>query len=249
MTEETEKVDEQKEDVIKKEKPKAVKGKKQKEKTSKKKTKRIKLSRVIEPRKKLIRAVGGGFLGVLSVVALTYALWGFITEDSIMVVGAMFDVLSMGKGFNAFLGVWALAFTPLTSLEVLDPNWTDNLLLALLPILFAGVIIGTTTRRIGTAILGGVFFVFWGVVLPILFVYVFSIFGVSDPALLDAILISLFEEPLKNWPFDLLMYIFNDNIFISWSVAGTLEMSLIVTIVALPFAGIIQLLGKIFKKK
>ncbi len=252
MTEETEKVDMEEEGTLSKEKTNALKDQKpvKKEKVSKKKkTKKPKLSRIIEPRKKLVRAVGGGLLGVLSVVALTYAMWGFITEDSIMTVGVMFDVLSMGNSFNAFLGVWAISFTPLTSLYYLKPNWMDNLLMTLIPIAFAGFTIGITTRRIGTAILGGIFFVFWGIVLPILFVYIFSVFGLSDPALLDAILMSLLEEPLKKWNYDMFLHIFNNNIFISWCAAGTLEMSLLITVIAIPVAGIIQLLGKIFKRK
>ena len=56
-----------------------------------------------------------------------------MTDDSILFVGAMFDKLSMGNGFNGLMGVWCLSFTPLTSLDVLVPNWQDNWYYFLIP--------------------------------------------------------------------------------------------------------------------
>jgi len=108
----------------------------------------------------------------------------------------------------------------------------------------AGVFLGLVVKRFKTALLGGVFFVFWGVVLPILFVFVFSIFGMFDPPLLDAVLYGILHEPLDAWNYNWLMQIFNNNLFIAWSIAGTLELAIIITVIALPFAGLMQLIKK-----
>ncbi|MHA1438498.1 MAG: hypothetical protein ACTSPD_13060 [Promethearchaeota archaeon] len=106
---EKEKTEDVKADSSKKEiefKPKIKKKKK-----PKKKRKSKGFLSVADPRKQTVRAVGGGLLAVITVVAITYALWGIITDKSILYAGFMIDTLSMGKMFNSFLGVWALSYT------------------------------------------------------------------------------------------------------------------------------------------
>jgi hypothetical protein len=227
---------------MKKSKEDKKKQGKNKKKRKKKKSMK-KLMGIPEPREQVIRAAGGGLAGVLSLVALTYILWGIMTDDSILYAGRMFDILSMGNGFNSFLGIWALAFTPFTSMGDVLIDWQDNLLYVMVPLLFSGLTIGITTKRLSTAILGGIFFVFWGFVIPILFVYIFSIFGVFDPVIVDAILGGILEKPLNNWNYGWIMSIFN-NIYISWSGAGAIELGIMVTIISLPFAGILQLIKR-----
>ncbi|MFW6310759.1 MAG: hypothetical protein ACOC1K_00825 [Nanoarchaeota archaeon] len=225
-------------------KKKKEKVKENKEKKRKKKPKSMKkLMNIPEPREQIIRAAGGGFAGVLSMVALTYILWGIMTDDSILYAGFMLDTLSMGNGFNSFLGIWALSFTPFTSIGDILINWQDNLLYVMIPLIFSGLVIGITTKRLTTAILGGIFFIFWGFVLPILFVYLFSIFGVFDPVIVDAILGGILEQPLNSWNYDWLLSLFN-NLYISWSAAGALEIGIVVTVIALPIAGILQLIKR-----
>jgi len=224
-------------------KSKSVSKKKGKTKKPKKKKTR-KLMNLPEPSQQVLRAAGGGLLGVLSVVALTYILWGIITDNSILYAGSMIDMLSMGNGFNALMGVWALAFTPLTSLNSINKFWMDNFIYTLIPVLVAGVTIGITTKRIATAILGGIFFIFWGIIIPVLFVYVFSVFGVCDPAIVDSILVGILNKPLDNWNYDWLFPLFGNNIFIAWSVAGSIELGLIAIIIAIPIGAILQLITK-----
>ncbi|MFO8019318.1 MAG: hypothetical protein R6U96_11825 [Promethearchaeia archaeon] len=229
---------------MKKKKEKAKKSKKKKKEKPKKKPKSMKrLMSIPEPREQALRAAGGGLAGVLSVVALTYILWGIMEDESILYAGFMLDTLSMGNGFNAFLGMWALSFTPFTSIGAILVNWQDNLLYVMIPILFSGCVIGITTKRLTTAILGGIFFIFWGFVLPILFVYLFSIFGVFDPVIVNATLAGILENPLNSWNYDWLLGIFN-NLYITWSAAGALELGVLATVIALPFAGILQLIKR-----
>ena len=197
-----------------------------------------------DPSQQILRAAGGGLLGVFTVVALTYVLWGIITEESLLYAGAMIDTLSMGDGFNSLLGVWALSFSPLTSLNDLYPNWMDIWYYILIPIIIAGLVMALITKRISTSILGGVFFIFWGITLPILFVYVLPVFGIGDPPLINSILYGILNETIENWLYGGLFDLTGENLFLSWIIAGTIEYSIIVILVSLPFSAIIQIISK-----
>ena len=74
--------------------------------------------------------------------------------------------------------------------------------------------------------------------------YVFSVFGIFDPPLLDSVLYPVLKKPMGRWNYDFLLDVFNNNIFIAWSAAGAIEMSLIVTLIAIPIAGLAQLIKK-----
>ncbi|MGQ4873794.1 MAG: hypothetical protein ACP6IY_06960 [Promethearchaeia archaeon] len=229
------------ESKIKNEK-KEIKSKIKSKKTKKRSFK--KLMSALEPREQVIRAVGGGLIGVLSIVAITYILWGIITTTSILYAGNIFDVMSMGNGFNSLMGVWALSFTPLTSLNAINENWVDSWYYYLMPAILAGLFMGITCKRIGTSILGGIFFIFWGITIPIIFVFVLSTLGICDPVIVDSALASLLDEPLKKWNFDNLLSFFQGNIFLTWSIIGTIELAIIVIIIAIVIGGLIQLISK-----
>lgn len=213
-----------------------------KKKPKKKKPKSFKS--IVEPREQVVRAVGGGLAGVLAIVALNYILWGINTSDSIIYAGFMIDTLSMGNMFNSMLGVWALSFTPLTSLSSMMSNWMDSWYYIFIPIIFAGIVVGISTKRVGNAVLGGVFFIFWGIVLPILFVFIFSVMGLTDPPLLEAVLTGILYEPLSQWNYDFLLDLLGGNIFLSWTIAGTLEIGIIVIVIAIIIGGIIQVIKR-----
>jgi hypothetical protein len=218
------------------------KGKKKVEKKRKKDRKKFKkLVDLPEPSEAIMRAVGSGFLGVLAVVCWTYVLWGIAQDDNILHAGAMIDQLSMGNPFNALLGVWSLSFTPLTSINYIIPNWGDIFYYTLIPLLIAGILIGVITKRLKLAILGGLFFIFWGIVLPVLSVFILPIIGLFDPTLVDSVLIGILAGPLSEWNYDWLMPIFGNNLFVSWSAAGAIEVGLVVMIIALPIGGIRQI--------
>jgi len=200
-----------------------------------------KLLKLPEPSQQMLRAVGGGLMGVLAQIALTYILWGIATDESILYAGFIIDVSSMGNPFNALAGVWALSFTPLTVIDKIMLNWTDLWLYIFIPILVAGVIVGITGKRLFTCLIGGLFFIFWGIMIPLIMTYMLSIFGIMDPAIIDGFLFPLLNEPMSNWNYGWLYNLFN-NIFVSWSIAGTLEIGLIVTGIASLIGFFIQLI-------
>ena len=222
-----------------------IQAKKSEKKLKKERKKFRKLAARPEPGQQVLRAAGGGLLGVFAVVCWTYVLWGIFSDQNILYAGAMFDQLSMGNPWNAMLGVWALSFTPLTSLHVIFPNWLDVFYVILIPLLIAGLLIALITKRIKLSILGSLFFMFWGIVLPVLSVYVLPIIGIFDPALVDGELIGILAQPMNSaWLAPKLMPIFGNNLFISWSAAGTIEATLIVMLLALVLSAPIQLLKR-----
>jgi len=246
VSEEKEEVEEKSGDLKKKtkqmQKKELIEKKRAQIKLKKEQKKYKKLVAMPEPTQQILRAAGGGLIGILVIVALTYIMWGILTDESILYAGAMIDTLSMGNAFNSLLGVWALAFTPLTSIGHIITNWGEIWYYTIIPILIAGLIIGLTTKRFSTAILGGIFFMFWGIVLPIMFVYIFSVFSIFDPTLLDSLLVGMLNGPLDQWNYEWLLPIFNNNIFLTWTAAGALEYGLIVTGIAIIISLPIQLI-------
>lgn len=221
-----------------------VGAKKTDNKLKKERKKFRKLANRPEPSQAVVRAVGSGFLGVLGVTAITYVFWGILTSDSILYAGAMIDYLSMGNTVNGMMGVWALSFTPLTSITVIIPNWAEIWYWTFIPLLLSGLLMALLCKRIKIALLGGAFFVFWGIVLPMLGVFILGVFGIADPAILDGVLIGILGEPMSSWNYDWLMPLFSNNIFISWSAAGAIELGLIVTGIAVLFTAPMQALSK-----
>ena len=227
---------------IKQEKSSTKKAQKRLKKERKKFKKMVALP---EPSEQVLRAVGGGFLGVLAIVVWTYVLWGISSDNNIIYAGVMIDQMSMGNPFNAMIGVWALSFTPLTSINEIIPNWGDVWYYTFIPLLIAGLLVATFTKRIKLALLGGLFFAFWGIVLPVLSVYILAVIGLFDPAIVDGILIGILAQPLeKAWLAPNLMAIFGNNLFIGWSAAGAIEATLIVTLIGVILAAPIQLLKR-----
>lgn len=230
---------------IKKEKlekrKKLVQAKKKKAQEKKKRKKFKKYLKLPEPKENMLRAVGGGLLGVLAQVALTYILWGIATDESILYLGYMIDFTTAGNPLNALAGIWALSFSPITTFGIIIKNWGEVWYYLFIPIIVAGVAVGTTGKRILTTIFGVLFFIFWGMVIPILMVFVFSIFGLFDPVLIDSFLLPILNEPMNAWAYGWI-YDLSGNLFLSWTVAGTLEIGLFITIIALPIGALIQLI-------
>jgi len=218
--------------------------KKSAKKLKKERKKFRKLANRPEPSQAVVRAAGSGLLGVLAVTAVTYVFWGILTSDSILYAGTMIDFLSMGNMVNGMMGVWALSFTPLTSISVIIPNWTDIWYWTLVPLLLSGLLMALLCKRIKIGLLGGVFFIFWGFVIPMFGVFILGVFGITDPVILDSALSGILGEPMSSWNYDWLMPFFSNNIFISWSAAGAIEAGLIVTGITVLFTALIQLVSK-----
>jgi len=221
-----------------------VGAKKTAKKLKKERKKFRKMANRPEPSQAVVRAAGSGLLGVLAVTAITYVFWGILTSDSILYAGAMIDFLSMGNTVNGMMGVWALSFTPLTSISVIMPNWADIWYWTLIPLLLSGLLMALLCKRIKIALLGGVFFIFWGFVIPVLGVFILGVFGIADPVILDSALLGILGEPMSSWNYGWIMPFFNNNIFISWSGAGAIELGLIVMGFAVLFSAPIQALSK-----
>ena len=118
-------------------------------------------------------------------------------------------------------------------------DWAEIWYYIFIPIIVAGVVVGITSKRLFTGLLGGLFFIFWGIVIPLLMVTVFSVFGLFEPALIDAILIPIVQEPMSSWNYDIFFDLTN-SYFLSWIFAGVIEMGGVVMLFSLIISQLIQ---------
>ncbi len=225
---ESEEKEEEKEDLKPVEKEKKKKEKKPKKPKSYK--------RYDEPRKLMISAVGGGFLAVLSIVFLTYIFW-HLTGESLIHMSEMLDNLSKGNTINAVLGIWALSFTPFTSLGVLAPNWVNDWYFFIIPVIVSGLIIALSTKKIAYTLVTGFFFIFWAIVMPLIFFFIFPLFGLCDPVIVDAVLAAILEDAIASWtPVHLWLNSILNSVFLTWCISGAIEIGLLSMLMSLPFA-------------
>ena len=228
--------DETPEEVSKEKPKKEKKVKKEKIKKSKKPKKPTSFQRYEEPKKMMINAIGGSFLAVLSLVFFNYIFWGF-SDENLINKAVMLDNLSLGNPFNAVMGIWALSFTPFTALAVLAPAWFTEWYWFMIPLIVAGLIMAISTKRIGYTLISGVFFIFWAIVLPLIFVLVLPLFGVGDPIVVDLALTGILDDAISNWtPLHYWINSIFNNVFLTWCFFGAIELGLFVILVALPFA-------------
>ncbi|GAB4324298.1 MAG: hypothetical protein Kow0069_29840 [Promethearchaeota archaeon] len=198
-------------------------------------------------RKQFRNAIGGGFLAVLAIFVINYAL-SFFEDNFISEYVQTFEVYSAGQGVNEVLGFWGMSFTPISALNVLNPTWVDDWIVYLAPPLVAGLVIALATRSLKYCLIGSLWFVVWGMVLPLVFVFVLPLFGsisffeAVNPMSLNGALISVFQDVLASNGLVVVFKEMTSSPYLGWVMAGTLEIGGIVTLFSLPFGAIFSLL-------
>jgi hypothetical protein len=203
---------------------------------------------IVDAKVMLQKALLGSFLGVLAITFISYLV--FCLEDaSILSRTGIFTPYSHGNPINEVLGYWAVSFTPITSLETIVPDWTDDFYIYLAPAMVAGLAIALKTKSIKWSLVGGVFFIMWGILLPLVFMFILPIFGLVDPTSINASLVSGYGDVYGSFNgFYTGIITMFQSVFLGWVIAGTLETAAVVTVVSLPFALIFGVLQKLFSR-
>ncbi|MHA1871680.1 MAG: hypothetical protein ACTSU2_10035 [Promethearchaeota archaeon] len=211
-------------------------------------TKRRLIYNVEDSKEMMGKALVGSFLGVLSILFTAYIIYCF-EDKSILTRATIFNYYAQGNSLNEILGLWAVSFTPISSLGTIAPDWIDDWFYYIAPCLVAGLAIAIKTKSVKWSLVGGLYFIVWGTVLPMVFIYILPIFGLSDPSSINASLISAYSDVYHSFPgvYQGIINLFQ-SIYLGWCIAGSIEIGLVSLIFSLPLALIFNVLSKLFSK-
>lgn len=194
------------------------------------------------------RAIKGAFYAVISILIINYLIF-CLEDDSLLSRAEIFQYYAHGSVFNDIVGLWAVSFTPITSLEVVAPAWVEDVIIYLAPALVAGLFMAVNVKSVKWAPVAGLFFVMWGILLPMIFVLIFPLFSIVDPTAINASLISAFSDVYTNFnAFYSGIIGLVDSIFLGWCISGTLELAGIATVISLPLALLFNVLNNLFSR-
>ncbi len=203
----------------------------------------------IDIRNMWYRAIAGGIIASIMLLFFNYFFYAFGA-------GSFFDntylltYYSQGKPINEVIGLWAVAYSPLSSFAVLNPKWVDDWFSYLGPTMLSAVIIGGFTKNVRYSILGCFFFGLSGIMLAFTFMSVFPFFGVMDPTTIDAGLIATFPNVIENFnEFYTWIYLTANSVYFGWSVAGSIELGLFAILVAVPSSIVANIISSLFEKE
>lgn len=206
-----------------------------------------------DPRKQFGRAIMGGFVAVLAVFFVTYVL-GMFSDNLLGDYIHIFGIYSGGSGSNEVVGYWALAYTPISSLNIIEPTWMDDWFTYLGPVMIGGVIIALATRSFKYCLVGGFWFIVWAMLLPALFIVVFPFFGGNaliqeqiTPMGLNGAMISIFHDILTGDDFVVFFKFLTNSPYLGWCMAGALQLGAVALLFSLPFGAIFSLLRTIVR--
>ncbi len=200
-----------------------------------------------EMREKLTGAIVGGFFAVIA-----FSIAAFLVsclEDTVYATMTdAYTTYSNGSSLNEVLALWAVAFTPLTQLSNIQPNWVDDWLYYLLPCIISGLIIVVSGKGIKYSLVAGFFFILWGFLLPVIFTLFLPLFFNVSPTSFNAALASSFPLYLRA---DAFTNFFTDfsSLYLGWSFAGAIQYAGASLLFALPFAMLADLFRKVTRSK
>lgn len=195
------------------------------------------------------RAIKGAFYGVLSILIINYLIF-CLEDDSLLSRTEIFQYYSHGSVFNDIVGLWAVSFTPISSLNTINPAWVEDVIIYLAPGLVAGLFIAVNVKSVKWAPVAGLFFIMWGILLPMVFILILPLFGsMVDPTAINSSLISAFSDVYTNFnAFYSGIITLLDNIYLGWCIAGTLEIAGLATVTALPLSLLFGVLNSLFSR-
>ena len=216
---------------------------------------KLKSSAPLGPRfydsKETTEKMRGAIAGAFFAIALFYIVTFLISCIQTNIYGQMIDpysTYSNGSSFNEVLALWAVAFTPITQLNLIQPNWPNDWLIYLAPCLAGGLILAWAGRGIKYTIIATAFFVFWGFVLPVIYVLLVPLFFNVSPPSFNAALATGFQTTLFSDSFTNFFTSWS-NLYLGWCFAGAIQLAAFSFLFALPFALIVDLFKRVTQKK
>ncbi len=203
----------------------------------------------LDVRKMWYKSMFAGFLGVFLMMIVIYIMSCF--EDSTFLESAdFFTAYAQGNSINEAVGIWTVAYTPLSVFGQLDAGWTESWYLHLAPILVMAFVIGWQIKNPKYAILSSIFFVMWSVIFAFICLAILPMFGVLQPNSIDAGLIASYPEVVNGWSAA------TQNIadatsstFFAWATMGALQQGALLAALTIPISIIFALAHQLFGEK
>ncbi len=206
-----------------------------------------------DTREKLTKTMRASFFSVLSIFFIAYIIScidGILYLNSPITNSKPFENYSQGLILNEILGVWILAFTPITSFNDITSSWLEALPVFLGPTIFAAIILAIKTKSVKWTVIGGFFFMVWGILFALVFAYILPIFNLVSITSINGAIITAYGNvyvtfnPIYRWICDGLF----SSVFVGWCVAGSIELGLAAMGIALIVSFIFDLF-RLLKKR
>ena len=195
------------------------------------------------------KSIVAGFIGSCSMVFISYLIYCF-TSSSILERTFIFTAYSNGNVFNEFVGLWTATFTPISGFNSFLPKWLNDWYLYLAPTLVASLIVGGYVKNIKYSLLGVVFFVFFSILIPFIFLEVLPVFNLLDPSAIDGGLLSAYPGVVNGlWLIPAWVASITHSIFVGSCTGGALELGLFMLPFTFVFAIVFSILSRIFTKE
>jgi hypothetical protein len=209
---------------------------------------REQLTGTIDVREMIYKAMTAGFIACISMMFIAYIIYCF-EDSSFFTRTLIFTAYSQGNVMNEAIGLWTVAYTPVSAYTSLDADWLDSWYIHLAPTMVASLIIGMQVKNLKFSLLGVFFFIMFAVILPAVFLVLLPVFGIVDPSSIDAGLISAFPSVVDNWTgAQAVISEGTSSIFFAWCFGGAFELGLIASIFVIPFSVIFAILKAVFGK-
>jgi hypothetical protein len=190
------------------------------------------------------KSIIAGLVGCLSMVFIAYLIYCF-SSKSILSLTTVFSVYSNGNVFNEFVGLWTATFTPISGLNSFVPGWLNDWYLYLAPVVVAALIIGVSVKNLKYSFLGVIFFIFFSILIPLIFLFILPMFNLLDPSSIDGGLIAAYPSVVSGlWSLPQWVMNISHSVFLGWNVAGGIELGLF----ALPFTLVFSIIFSIFAR-
>ncbi len=196
------------------------------------------------------KSIVAGFIGSCSMVFISYLIYCF-TSSSILERTFIFTAYSNGNVFNEFVGLWTATFTPISGFNSFLPKWLNDWYLYLAPTLVASLIVGGYVKNIKYSLLGVVFFVFFSILIPFIFLEVTTC---VQPVGFQALLMEVSYPRIRGllmvlWLIPAWVASITHSIFVGWCTGGALELGLFMLPFTFVFAIVFSILSRIFTKE
>ena len=206
------------------------------------------LSAEIDVREYWYKAISAGFIASIFMVIVGYLLYCF-TDDTILSRTAIFTAYSNGNVFNEVMGMYTVTYTPITALEGIVPDWSDDWYLHLMPTLFAAVLMGGIVKKTKYVILSAGFFIFFGIILPFAYLTILPVFDLLDPSSVDGSLLSAYPTVIESlWLVPRWIADNTHSVFVGWCVGGAIELGLFAMVFAIVLGWVFGILSRLFTR-
>lgn len=200
-----------------------------------------------EMREKLTTAIIGGFFAVIVFYIATFLV--SCLEDTIYATMTdSYTVYSNGNPLNEVLALWAVAFTPISQMNLINSAWIEDWLFYLIPAIIAGLVLVVAGKGIKYTLVAAFFFAFWGFILPVIFTLFLPLFFNVSPTSFDAALATSFAPWLHADIFTNFFMSFS-SLYLGWSFAGAVQYAQLALLIAMGPALLADLFRKVTRAK